>query len=143
MSAVRVWIAGALVGLGIGGIAATVALGAAQTCEPSDAPTFGTLSPPRALSWVTSYRLPLVGETLRPPLQYQGNARSVIEVIEPEKIEGECFAGGPGALACTKMYPGRPTIVMPNPCAFPFDSYAVMLCHEVGHVNGWEHGSGA
>jgi antirestriction protein ArdC len=27
---------------------------------------------------------------------------------------------------------------MPNPCAFPdSDAYAHLLCHELGHANGW------
>lgn len=103
---------------------------------------FGSTGPAR-LSRSSAYVLPMVGETERPPLKFQGNARSVLEVIDPDEIETSCLIGGPGALACTKLYPDRPTIVMPNPCAFPFDSYAVMLCHEVGHVNGWEHGRGA
>ena len=98
---------------------------------------------PARVSRSSEYTLPMIGETSRPPLRFQGNARAVLEVIDPDAIEASCIAGGPGALACTKMYPDRPTVVMPNPCAFPFDSYAVMLCHEVGHVNGWEHGRGA
>lgn len=31
-------------------------------------------------------------------------------------------------------------IVMPNPCAWGERSdYADLLCHELGHVNGWRH----
>lgn len=110
--------------------------------EAAETAEFGSTGPAR-LSRTSAYILPLVGETQRPPQKFQGNARAVLEVIDPDEIESACLVGGPGALACTKLYPDRPTIVMPNPCAFPFDSYAVMLCHEVGHVNGWEHGRGA
>ena len=108
--------------------------------KPQDAPApeFGSTGPAR-LSRTSAYILPLVGETERPPQKFQGNARAVLEVIDPDDIETTCLIGGPGALACTKMYPERPTIVMPNPCAFPFDAYAVVLCHEIGHVNNWKH----
>ena len=30
-------------------------------------------------------------------------------------------------------------IVIPNPCLYRRDSYADLLCHELQHVNGWEH----
>jgi len=35
-------------------------------------------------------------------------------------------------------------IIAPNPCSFPdTDAYARILCHEIGHANGWPstHGS--
>lgn len=86
-----------------------------------------------------AYVLPTVDETVRPPLVRQGDARAVVEFIDPRSVEARCILGGPGALACTRMDPERPTIFLPNPCAFPWDAYAVLACHEVGHVNGWEH----
>lgn len=91
------------------------------------------------------YVLPQVGETTLPPMRFRDNARATVEYIDPRRIAEACADGlmqagtsGP-PLACTKMYPGRPTIVMPNPCTLPFDAYARMECHELGHVNGWEH----
>lgn len=114
-------------------------IAARVTPAAGDMPTMGAIV---ATASRSPYVLPLPGETLRPPARYIGETRAVLEVIEPEKVEATCAAGGPGALACTKMYPKRPTIVMPDPCAFPFDSYAAMLCHEIAHVNGWDHGRG-
>lgn len=104
---------------------------------------FGSIETPRRVCNLVEkacgdYVLPLVHETTRPPLTWQGNARSVIEFIQPDDIESACRSGE-NVTACTRMLPGRPTIIMPNPCAFPWDAYAALLCHEMAHVNGWEH----
>lgn len=128
MSALRQWLAGALVGAGGAGLMCVSALTLAARIPP----------PPE-------YVLPGVGETTMPPTRFRAPARATIEYLDPSGIAAACAGGlmqagtsGP-PLACTKMYPNRPTIVMPNPCAFPFDAYARMECHELGHVNGWEH----
>lgn len=106
---------------------------AAET-EPSFGPMTLSSSPSS-----DRYVLPLAEETQRPPRKMQGDARVIVEFVDPEAVEGLCAGGGPGALACAKLYPGKPTLVMPNPCVFPWEGYAVMLCHELGHANGWEH----
>lgn len=91
------------------------------------------------------YVLPGVRETTMPPISRRGDARAIVEFIHPEAVASACagamvVSGTYGEpLACTRMEPGRPTVVMPNPCSFPWDAYAAMLCHEVGHVNGWTH----
>lgn len=38
--------------------------------------------------------------------------------------------------------PQKDTLVLPNPCEWqdPFDGYAKLACHGMGHANGWEHG---
>lgn len=100
------------------------------------AQNLGPLAPARPLPHFTEYELPTVGETRRPPMRMQGDARAVLEAIEPEAIESVC---GPDTLACMRDVSHSPTVVMPNPCAFPWDPYAVLLCHELGHVNGWRH----
>lgn len=95
----------------------------------------GSMSPARYLG--ADYLLPRSYETERPPLRRQGAARAIVEFIEPEAVENSCRI--PGALACARMLPGKPTIVLPNPCEFAFDDYAALACHELGHVHGWEH----
>lgn len=41
--------------------------------------------------------------------------------------------------ACTMSKGGNYLVMMPNPClpAYRSESYAKLLCHEQGHVNGW------
>lgn len=97
------------------------------------------------LSAPVGYVLPLVRETSMPPVARRGDARAVVEFIDPRAVGSACVGaqvvvGTYGApLGCTLMWPGRPTVVVPNPCAFPWDDYAALLCHELGHVNGWTH----
>lgn len=97
------------------------------------------------LSAPVEYVLPLVRETGAPPVARRGDVRAVVEFIDPRAVASACVGaqvvvGTYGeALACTKMWPGRATVVAPNPCAFPWDDYAALLCHELGHVNGWTH----
>ena len=76
------------------------------------------------------YVLSLAGEN--PPAEYQGDVRAVIEFVAADKVSDRC---GTAAMACG----GNPA-VMPNPCRFNKDDpYARLLCHELGHVNGWSH----
>jgi hypothetical protein len=137
------WIGLALiVGLGagmlIGAALMLTALGGSGCPSAS-----GSLPPSR--NEPVAFVLPHIGETVRPPLVRQGDARAVVEFIAPEAVAVECrgslvATGTWGeALSCARMYPGRPTLVLPNPCAFPFDDYATLVCHELGHVNGWKH----
>jgi hypothetical protein len=80
-----------------------------------------------------------------PPPQYQGNPRpSVIIIVDNTNSEDACGVAEKGfrLMACTGtgLY-GVPHITMPNPCTYPerLDpySYAHLLCHEIGHANGW------
>lgn len=107
--------------------------------EANKVPRMGSLAAARPVPYATEYVLPRVGDTDRPPLRMQGDARAIIEMIDPESIEAVC---GADTTACTRLTPQRPTMLMPNPCAFPFDAYAALLCHEMGHVNNWRHAEG-
>jgi hypothetical protein len=40
-----------------------------------------------------------------------------------------------GSIACAN----EGWAIMPNPCAWR-DPYAKMMCHELGHANGWAAG---
>ena len=70
------------------------------------------------------------------PQRYQGdNSATVIFTSRQETMDGACTPKKPGlALACTLQ---KKTIIMPNPCLWPGNEYAKLLCHEMGHVNGW------
>jgi hypothetical protein len=62
----------------------------------------------------------------RPPVQYQGDAVTVI------RFRADAQAECDGAVMCFRAN----GIVAPNPCRFA-ESYAIGLCHEQAHKNGW------
>lgn len=59
--------------------------------------------------------------------------RAIVEIVDDRAVPLLC--GGP-ALACAM--PARQTIVVPNPCLYPRDTYARILCHEKAHLAGWQ-----
>ena len=67
-----------------------------------------------------------------PPARYRANTSFVITLVND--IEAACGKAPRGYvfLGCTR---GR-TVYMPNPCTTR-ESFARILCHEAGHVNGW------
>lgn len=75
------------------------------------------------------------------PPQYQGDAAAVVMTGGQVPVHVFCSNGRPTdrvVLACTSS--DRKVVVMPNPCEFAdTERYARLLCHEMGHVNGWEH----
>lgn len=87
---------------------------------------------------VGEYRFGIEGA----PLQYQGDAVAVVMTGGQVPVHVYCSGGLPTnqvILACTS--PDRTIIAMPNPCEFAdTERYARLLCHEMGHVNGWTHG---
>ena len=73
----------------------------------------------------------------RPPPEFQGDRSSMVT-----------FSSGPDA-ACRAIKPGAgegeiygcafySALIVPNPCQHS-GAYAELLCHELGHVNGWRH----
>ena len=76
----------------------------------------------------------------RPPARFQGDATVVLEVTDQAGIERTChalFGAPPPHLKTNACHTGE-RMVMPNPClAPPEETYARMLCHELGHANGW------
>lgn len=72
------------------------------------------------------------------PLRFRSNNTAIVSFVSV--IEQYCGIAPPGYvfMACETLYKGNPVIFMPNPCAYPdSDAYAHLLCHELGHVNGW------
>jgi hypothetical protein len=45
-----------------------------------------------------------------------------------------------GAAVLANACADRELITITNPCAYQGESYAKRLCHEMGHVNGWDAG---
>ncbi len=78
------------------------------------------------------------GDWVVPPSAYQGNNSAIIHFIDFEEAPKYC--GHPYAGGCQpEDVRGRPNIIVPNPCKYTEQAYAAILCHELAHVNGWEH----
>lgn len=77
-----------------------------------------------------------------PPAIFQRDTSAIIQTVPPDEIALYC---GTEAAACQTDRADHPIVVMPNPCAYVImpngqrDPYASVLCHELGHANGWSH----
>lgn len=77
--------------------------------------------------------IPLTAYTL-PPENYRGDNSVPVTFAKPELVQELCGRRGVKELiACTT----DKAMIVPNPCAYPNQSYARTLCHELGHVNLW------
>lgn len=79
-----------------------------------------------------------------PPVNYQNNAQpTVVITVDDTNTKENCGVAPKGwrILACEFSEKKVPIIIAPNPCTFPEaadeNSYAHLMCHEFGHVNGW------
>jgi hypothetical protein len=76
----------------------------------------------------------------RPPAVFQRDATVTLEFARQSKIDAGCqalFGKPPAGMRTNACATGR-RLIMPNPCSFPdSDTYAHLLCHELGHANGW------
>lgn len=74
-----------------------------------------------------------------PPPERRGDALVLVQTLPAQEVTPYCQSLGlnfPSIAACTRG--GQ--IFMPNPCAWPRrEAYAELLCHELGHRNGWVH----
>jgi hypothetical protein len=70
----------------------------------------------------------------RPPAEYQRSRPVLVEFVTPEAVMLRCMQRGAflPSIACAD----REVITIGNPCAFG-GAYAAILCHELGHANGW------
>lgn len=85
--------------------------------------------------------VPLSDYTL-PPVRYQNDNTVVVTFAKPELVQELCRNHGqerdPHLIGCANFLP--PSMVVPNPCAFPEQPYARILCHEIGHAgSGWTY----
>jgi hypothetical protein len=71
-----------------------------------------------------------------PPERYQRDI-GVVTIFSHQGVRSLCTLKN--ALACTKVYKnGSVLLVVPNPCPLAGkELYATILCHELGHLNGW------
>lgn len=85
---------------------------------------------------------------IMPPPQYRGDVRAVVITTSTQaETDAGCGKAAPSMAnaACAKVGPGNePYVIIPNPCRFAErapdgELYAAMLCHELGHVQGWRH----
>ena len=75
----------------------------------------------------------------RPPERFQGDATVQLEVTDQAGVDRVCqplFGKPPAGAKTVACQTGR-RVIAPNPCLYPTETYAQMLCHELGHANGW------
>ncbi len=75
----------------------------------------------------------------RPPGRFTGEATTLVQVTDQAGVNRAChplFGAPPAGMKTDACFTGE-RMVLPNPCDFPEERYARMLCHELGHVNGW------
>ena len=78
-----------------------------------------------------------------PPPEYRNPGRALVEFVPREEITADCqdfgVTGETRLDACAR--PGE--MILPDACTWPVrESYAELVCHEVGHgVNRWRHDS--
>lgn len=72
-----------------------------------------------------------------PPERFRGDVNAAVHFASPEKVTELC--GGKVEnkllLGCATSRP--PQMAVPNPCSYPDEIYARILCHEIGHLNLW------
>lgn len=75
-----------------------------------------------------------------PPARYQGDTTVQLQITNQSGIDQVCHKafGAPPAGMKTDACEIDGRVIAPNPCAFAAtDPYAKLLCHEIGHANGW------
>jgi hypothetical protein len=74
-----------------------------------------------------------------PPQRFQRDTTVQLQITGQDGIDRACHkafgAPPPGMKTDACEIDGR--VIAPNPCSFPADPYARLLCHEIGHANGW------
>lgn len=69
-----------------------------------------------------------------PPVRYTKNNTAFVHFTDKKSIARGCLDDRDEA--CSFGPPNE--LYVPNPCKFDArDDYARLLCHEIGHLNGW------
>jgi len=77
---------------------------------------------------------------LQPPQALQHDASAHVKFIARGKVTPACEDLGAAPERTIEACTRGTLIVMPNPCRWPGrESYAELMCHELGHVSGWRH----
>lgn len=84
----------------------------------------------------------LVGGTLNndtPPVKYQDNAYALVITVTNPNTKEACGVAPDGwrFMGCTYYKDKLPIMMLPNPCQYDYEIYGHLMCHEFGHVNGW------
>jgi hypothetical protein len=75
-----------------------------------------------------------------PPKQHQGDVTATVHFVSPERVTELCGGAVKGKIVVACATASPPQMAVPNPCSFPGETYARILCHETGHVAGWTKG---
>lgn len=82
----------------------------------------------------------------RPPERFQispGLSPALVWYADPETVDAACkgLTGDANPkfviLACT--LPVERKQLLPNPCLYPDEYFASLVCHENAHLSGWAH----
>lgn len=88
----------------------------------------GITAQPQAAQIVSVY------STDAPPMRFRKDRSFRLEIMEPAELSKAC--GDPAFIACEGETIRGVRVIVPNPCGWSGE-YAHILCHELGHVNGW------
>jgi hypothetical protein len=66
---------------------------------------------------------------------------AAVAIFSDQSVRVGC---GEGTIACAAFDEDKtPVLILPNPCPLAeVDLYAAIVCHEIGHLNGWPKGHG-
>lgn len=74
-----------------------------------------------------------------PPSHLRFDNAAPVIFADPVTVDLRCGGDADNTngriLAC--VYRRNSLMIVPNPCAHTEESYARLMCHELGHVNGW------
>lgn len=72
------------------------------------------------------------------PPQFHGSTSMQVVLADQPTIDVLCGKAQPPNIkvACAQRH--TRTIVIPNPCGIK-ERYAGIFCHELAHINGWQH----
>ena len=76
----------------------------------------------------------------QPPEEGRVDNQARVFFLHPIVVNRLCneATGSSGTIACASI--GGPWMIVPNPCVFADrELYAAILCHELGHINGFDH----
>lgn len=77
---------------------------------------------------------------LPPPMAYRSAVRVSVLFESPRNVRGFCAMLTQGGLRDVDACAGPGFMILTDPCAGRYrrDEYAALVCHEIGHVNGFE-----
>ena len=73
-----------------------------------------------------------------PPVRFRKSGSVTVQFTTQAGINSICGKAPCNmvTLGCLETGPAR--MILPNPCSYPAsDDYAELVCHELGHLNGW------